>query len=86
MKKRRKSIPVYGDDNVTLTVLVDANNEAWLTPGQIEHLESIYNWKRYYYSLDVPATSGVKTSDYKKSVVLPSTAVVQERCYATQGT
>ena len=76
MKKRKKNIPVYSDDRVNLTILEDDNKECWLTPTQVEYLESRYNWARYDFALEPPRTSDVKTSEYDRNMIPPITVTV----------
>jgi len=79
MKKKRRNVPVYTNEKVTvytqLTVQVDNAGDEWLTPQQLDFLESVHAWARYegsnqlraYKRLVTPWQSPVPTLDGPRS-------------------
>ena len=61
MKKRKSNILVYTDNTVKwyteLTIQVDDAGDEWLTPGQVDFLESAHLWARYEGSNQLKALS-----------------------------
>lgn len=51
MKKKRRNVLAYTDNTVKLyaqlSVQVDEVGSEWLSPGQVDFLESAYLWARY---------------------------------------
>jgi hypothetical protein len=76
---KKRDILIYADNDKTfhteLTVQIDNNGDAWLTPGQIDFLESAHVWAKNEYILPDPAVSLVKSSDVGNGLLFSGASV-----------